>query len=94
MAFLKSAKSSSKVICKALGSNLVKIWPNIKKVMEFWKILPKYKQPICISYSKISNAVIDLFTVAKTTFFSFTCSIVEPYFKLYQCEKLMWTRNQ
>ena len=57
--------------------------------MEFWKILPKYKQPTCISYSKISNAVIDLFTVAKTTFFSFTCSIVEPYFKLLS----VWKAN-
>ena len=57
--------------------------------MEFWKSLPKYKQPTCKSYSKISDAIIDLFTEAKITFFSFICSIVEPYLKKYQCEKPM-----
>ena len=57
--------------------------------MEFWKSLPNYKQPTCKSYSKISDAIIDLFTEAKITFFSFICSIVEPYLKKYQREKPM-----
>ena len=57
--------------------------------MEFCKSLPKYKKPTRKSYSKISDAVIDLFTEAKIIFFSFICSIVEPYLKKYQCEKPM-----
>ena len=56
--------------------------------MEFWKSLQKCKQPTGKSYSKISDPVIDLFTEAKITFFSFICSIVEPYLKKYQCEKV------
>ena len=71
---------------KCVADRMVEVWPNIKKTMEFWKSLPKYKQPTCKSYSKISDAVIDLFTKAKITF-SFVYSIVEPYLKNYQCEK-------
>ena len=65
---------------KCVADRMVKVWPNIKKIMEFWKSLPKYKQPTCKSYSKISDAVIDLFTEVKVTF-SFRCSIVESYLK-------------
>ena len=72
---------------KCVADRMVEVWPNIKKVMKFWKSLPKYKQPTCKSYSKNSDAVIDLFTEAKIIFFSFICSIVEPYLKKYQCEK-------
>ena len=71
---------------KCVADRMVEVWPIIKKVMEFWKSLPKYKQPTCKSYSKISDAVIDLFTEAEITF-SFICFIVEPYLKKYQCEK-------
>ena len=68
---------------KCVADWMVEVWPNIKKIMEFWKSLPKYKQPTFKSYSKISDAVIDLFTEAKITFFSFIC------LKKYQCEKPM-----
>ena len=74
---------------KCFADRMVEVWPNIKRIMEFWRSLPKYKQPTCKSYSKISDAVIDLFTEAKITFFSFICSIFEPYLNKYQCEKPM-----
>ena len=74
---------------KCVADRMVEVWPNIKKITEFWKSLPKYKQQTCKSYSKISDAVIDLFTEAKITFFSFIFSIVEPYLKNHQCEKPM-----
>ena len=51
---------------------------------------PPKVQTTCKSYSKISDVVIDLFTEAKTIFFSFICSIVKPYLKKYQCEKPMY----
>ena len=51
---------------------------------------PPKVQTTCKSYSKISDVVIDLFTEAKTIFFSFICSIVKQYLKKYQCEKPMY----
>ena len=74
---------------KCVADRMVEVWPNIKKIMEFWKSFPKYKQPTCKSYSKINDAVIDLFTEAKITFFSCLCPIIEPYLKKYQSENLM-----
>ena len=67
---------------------MVEVWLNIKKNGILEKP-HKAQKPTCKSYSKISDAVIDLFTEAKITFFSFMCFIVEPYLKKYQCEKPM-----
>ena len=74
---------------KCVTDRMVEVWSNIKEIMGFWKRLPKYKQLTCKSCSKISDAVIDLFTETKITFFSFVCFIVEPYLKKYHCKKPM-----
>ena len=47
---------------KCVADRKGEVWPNIKKITECWKSLPKYKQPTCKSCSKISDALIDLFT--------------------------------
>ena len=72
---------------KCVTDGMVEVWPNIKQIMKFWKILRKYKSSPCKSYYKISDAVTDVFTKAEIIFL--TCSIVELYLKKYQFEKSM-----
>ena len=74
---------------KLVADRMLEVWPNIKKIVQFWEGLPKSKQPSCKSYSNVQDGVHDVLIEAKMTCFSFICSIVEPYLKKYQCEKPM-----
>ena len=47
---------------------MIDIWPNSKKVDDFWQKLPKSKEPKSKSYVNLYDALMDLFTPAKLIF--------------------------
>ena len=68
---------------------LIELWPNNKAKINFWKKLPKSKQPSSKSYMVVKGGVDDKLITAKLSFFSFVASLVEPFLKKYQCDKPM-----
>ena len=53
------------------------------KIVNFWKKLPKSKQPKCDSYNLVKDAVNDPLTVAKLEFFIQIVGLLEAYLKSY-----------
>ena len=72
-----------------VAENLIDIWPNIKKVDDFWQKLPKSKQPKSKSYINLHDAVIDLFTPEKLNFFSCMATFFQSVLTLYQTDNPM-----
>ena len=65
------------------------IWPNIIKIMNFLKSLPKRKQPSSKSFENVKIAVEDVLTPAKLSFFSHFTSLFEPFLLKYQTQNPM-----
>ena len=53
---------------QTVAERLIDIWPNSKKVDDFWQKLPKSKEPKSKSYVNLYDALMDLFTPAKLIF--------------------------
>ena len=68
---------------------LIELWPNNKAKINFWKKLPKSKQPSSKSYMVVKGGVDDKLITAKLSFFSFVASLVEPFLQKYQSDKPM-----
>ena len=74
---------------KKACDRLIELWPNTEAMTNFWKKLPKLKQPSSKSYMAVKDRVDDKLITAKLSFFSFVASLVEPLLKKYQCDKPM-----
>ena len=71
---------------QTFAERLIDIWPNIKKVDDFWQKLPKSKQLKSKSYVYLHDSVTDLFTPAKLNFFSYIATFFQPFLTLYQTD--------
>ena len=70
---------------KQVADRAILIWPNVVKMVQYWKKLPGYKQPPGQDFITISNAIKDdVLIVVKLKFFSFIASILVPYLTRYQ----------
>ena len=69
---------------KCVAERLVKICPNITKLVDYYIGLPASKQPSCKSYMNIKNAVSDDLTIAKLHYYSYIARLLQPFLKLYQ----------
>ena len=70
---------------KQVADRAILIWPNVVKMVQYWKKLPGYKQPPGQDFITISNAIKDdVLIVVKLNFFSFVASILVPYLTRYQ----------
>ena len=74
---------------KPVSDRLLKIWPNIVKLVNFWLTLPKSKQPKSKSFEAVKSAVEDNLTIVKLNVFSYFASLCQPFLKKYQTEKPM-----
>ena len=54
------------------------LWEHVVKIVNFWKKLPKSKEPKCDSYNIVKDAVDDPLTVAKLEFFIYVAGLLEP----------------
>ena len=70
-----------------VADRLLEIWPEIVKVVNYWNSLPKSKQPKCKTFITLVNAVNDLLTPLKLSFFSYFASMLHPFLVKYQSEK-------
>ena len=73
---------------KKVSDGLLCIWQNIK-IINFWKSLPKRKQPSSKSFENVKIAVEDVLTPAKLSFFSYFVSLLEPFLLKYQTQNPM-----
>ena len=67
----------------------IEIWPNIRKLVEFWGKLPSSKQLKSKSFLKVQKAVKDKLILLKFEVFSIVASILGPYLLAYQTDKPM-----
>ena len=74
---------------KKVSDRLLCIWPNIIKIVNFWKSLLKSKQPSSKSFQNVKTAVEDVLTPAKLGFFSYFASLFEPFLRKYQTQNPM-----
>ena len=74
---------------KKACDRLIELWPNTEAMINFWKKLPKLKQPSSKSCMAVKDRVDDKLITAKLSFFNFVASLVEPLLKKYQCDKPM-----
>ena len=74
---------------KKVSDRLLCIWPNIIKIVNFWKSLLKSKQPSSKSFQNVKTAVEDVLTPAKLSFFSYFASLFEPFLRKYQTQNPM-----
>ena len=74
---------------KRVADRLIEIWPHVLKIVKFWLGLAKSKQPKGSSWENVSGAINDLFIVTKLKFFSYICSLVEPFLVKYQTQEPM-----
>ena len=74
---------------KKVSDRIIKIWPSIVKIVNYWSSLPPSKQPKCKSYNVLKDAMKDLSVVAKFNFFSFLAGRLLPYLTCYQSQKSM-----
>ena len=69
---------------KMVAEKLIKLWPNMIKLFDFWSSLCKSKQPSSKSYENTKKGIEDPLTVAKLHFFSFVAGLLQPFLKLFQ----------
>ena len=74
---------------KLVAKRMFEVWPNLKKLINFWISLPKSKQLKCKSHKNVCDAMQDPFMISKLTFFSFVCELVESYSKEFQSDHPM-----
>ena len=70
---------------KCVADRLIEIWPNIKKLFQFWSTQkgPQPCQKTTKSIINVKTALEDPLTEAKLEFFSFIASKMEPFLKKY-----------
>ena len=56
-----------------------RVWPNIIKIINFWRSLPKRKHPPSKSFENLKIVVEDVLTPVKLSFFSYFVSLFEPF---------------
>ena len=69
---------------KMVAEKLIKPWPNMIKVFDFWKGLCKSKRPCSKSYENTRKGIEKPLTVAKLHFFSFVAALLQPFLKVFQ----------
>ena len=74
---------------KLVSDRLLDVWPNMEKIVRFWKKMPVSKQPSSKSFKNVAEAVDDPLTPARLAFFSYVSSLMEPYLTKYQSNKPM-----
>ena len=75
---------------KKPGVRLLDIWPNIVKVVKWWKdTLTSSRLPSSNSYKNVCVGVDEPLLEAKVKFFCYVADIIEPYLKKYQTDKPM-----
>ena len=74
---------------KMVTEKLIKLWPNMIKVFDFWNILCKPKQPCSKSYENTKKGIEDPLTMAKLHFLSFVARLLQPFLKVFQGDGLM-----
>ena len=62
---------------------------DVKKIVQIWEKLPRSKRPNSKSYIHVKTSLDDPLVIAKLHFFSYVASIVEPFLKQFQSDKLM-----
>ena len=73
---------------KKVSDGLLCIWQNIK-IINFWKSLPKRKQPSSKSFENVKTVVEDVLTPVKLSFFSYFASLFDPFSLKYQTQNPM-----
>ena len=74
---------------KKVSDRLLCIWLNIIKIINFWKSLPKRKQPSSKSFENVKTVVEDVLTPVKLSFFSYFASLFDPFSLKYQTQNPM-----
>ena len=75
---------------KKAGVRLLDIWPNIVKVVKWWKdTLTSSRLPSSNSYKNVCVGVDEPLLEAKVKFFCYVADIIESYLKKYQTDKPM-----
>ena len=69
---------------KKVAEQLLEIWPHISEVVAFWLKLPKSKQPKCISFKSVKEAVEDELTTVKLSFFQLFSINFSTFFRKMQ----------
>lgn len=67
-----------------VAEKLMKLWPNMIKLFDFWNSLCKTKKPCSKRYQNIKKGIEDPLTVAKFHFFSFVPGLLQPFLKIFQ----------
>ena len=52
---------------KCVADRMVEVWSNIKKIMEFWKSLPKYKQHVKATLKSVMLLLICLLRLRQSS---------------------------
>ena len=66
------------------ADKLVKLWPNMVKLVGFWEKGPKKLRPKSKTYEHVKTAVEDLVTPAQLAFFGYFATHFEPFLLKYQ----------
>ena len=69
---------------KMVAEKLIKLWPNMIKVFDFWNSLCKSKRPFSKSYENTRKGIEEPLTDAKLHFFSFVAGLLQPFLKVFQ----------
>ena len=67
----------------AVADRLMEVWANIKQIMNFWKKLPKSKQPSNKGYDTLRTAVLDELVIAKLGFLNYLAGMFKPFLTVY-----------
>ena len=73
---------------KKVADRLLNIWSNIK-IYKYWKGLRKSAQPSCKSFQTVLESLEDTLTSAKSGFFGFVATHIEPFLVKYQTDQPM-----
>ena len=69
---------------KKVAEKLIKLWPNMVKLYDFWSSLAKSKRPDSKSYENVKKGIDDPLTVAKLHFFSYIAGLLQPFLTAFQ----------
>ena len=75
------------VVNKKACDRLLELLSNITVIIMFWSKPPKSKQPS--SRNAVKDGVDDELITTTLSIFTFVASLLEPFFKKYQCDKPM-----
>ena len=69
---------------KVVAEKLIKLWPNMVKLFEFWSSLCKSRQPSSKSYENTKKGIEDPLIIPKLHFFAFLAGLLQPFLKVFQ----------